>query len=175
MERLQEDASELVSGARQPGYLKEDDYCACGHAERLLLRAQFRDEKASKADYKQNEFTGTELPEQTQGRSKGCKPFRIRTPRSSEVGTVRARIRSQGTAKARKQRAEEVGVGATTLRSCSRLQSPHEKKTALAGVAQWIELQACEPKGHWFASQSGHMPGLRARYPGGSILEATTH
>ena len=30
---------------------------------------------------------------------------------------------------------------------------------ALAG------LVACEPKGHWFDSQSGHMPGLPAGFP----------
>ena len=30
-------------------------------------------------------------------------------------------------------------------------------KLALAGVAQWIECQpACELKGRWFDSQSGH-------------------
>ena len=32
----------------------------------------------------------------------------------------------------------------------------------LAGVAQCTE---CWPKGHWFDSQSGHMPGLQARSP----------
>ena len=34
---------------------------------------------------------------------------------------------------------------------------------------------ACEPKGHWFDSQSGHMPGLQARSPIGGMQEATTH
>ena len=34
---------------------------------------------------------------------------------------------------------------------------------------------ACEPKGRWFNSQSGHMPGLRARSPVGGTWEATTH
>ena len=33
----------------------------------------------------------------------------------------------------------------------------------------------CEPKGHWFDSQSGHMPGLWARSPVGGTREATTH
>ena len=33
----------------------------------------------------------------------------------------------------------------------------------------------CEPKGHQFDSQSGHMPGLQARSPGGGTREATTH
>ena len=33
---------------------------------------------------------------------------------------------------------------------------------ALADVAQWTVL-ACEPKGHRFDSQSGHLPGLQAR------------
>ena len=40
----------------------------------------------------------------------------------------------------------------------------------MAGVAQWIE-----PKDHWFNSQSGHMTGLQARSPMGSMREATTH
>ena len=30
-------------------------------------------------------------------------------------------------------------------------------------------------KGHWFNSQSGHVPGLRARSPVGDTQEATTH
>ena len=34
---------------------------------------------------------------------------------------------------------------------------------------------ACEPKGHRFDSQSGHMPGLQARFPVGNAREATTH
>ena len=34
---------------------------------------------------------------------------------------------------------------------------------------------ACEPKGHRFDSQPGHMPGLWARSPVGSSREATTH
>ena len=33
----------------------------------------------------------------------------------------------------------------------------------------------CEPKGHWYNSQSGHMPGLWARSPVGGAQEATTH
>ena len=36
---------------------------------------------------------------------------------------------------------------------------------ALTGVAQWI-VPACEPRGHWFDFQSGHMPGLWAQVPG---------
>ena len=35
---------------------------------------------------------------------------------------------------------------------------------ALAGVAQWID---CKAKGYQFDSQSGHMPGFRARSPVG--------
>ena len=31
------------------------------------------------------------------------------------------------------------------------------------GSVDWVP--ACEPKGCWFDSQSGHMPGLRARFP----------
>ena len=34
---------------------------------------------------------------------------------------------------------------------------------------------AYEPKGHWFDSQSGHMPGLPARSRVGGMWEATTH
>ena len=41
------------------------------------------------------------------------------------------------------------------------------------GSVDWVP--ACEPKGHQFDSQSGHMPGLQARSPVGSTREATTH
>ena len=41
------------------------------------------------------------------------------------------------------------------------------------GSVDWV--QACEPKGRWFDSQSGHMPGLQARSPVGGTKEATTH
>ena len=41
------------------------------------------------------------------------------------------------------------------------------------GSMDWV--RACETKGHWFASQSDHMPRLWARSPVGSIQEATTH
>ena len=41
------------------------------------------------------------------------------------------------------------------------------------GSVDWV--LACEPKGHWFDSQSGHMPGLRARSPAGGVREATIH
>ena len=34
-------------------------------------------------------------------------------------------------------------------------------------------LVACEPEGRWFDSQSGPMPGLRARSPVGGLREAT--
>ena len=37
----------------------------------------------------------------------------------------------------------------------------------------WV--QAWEPKGHLFDSQSGHMPGLWVRSPIGGMWEATTH
>ena len=36
-------------------------------------------------------------------------------------------------------------------------------------------VPACEPKGHKFDSQTGHMPGLKARSPVGDVQEATTH
>ena len=41
------------------------------------------------------------------------------------------------------------------------------------GSEDWAP--ACEPKGHWFNSQSGHMPGLWARSPVGGAREETTH
>ena len=34
---------------------------------------------------------------------------------------------------------------------------------------------ACEPKGRWFNSQSGHIPGLPARSPVRGVREAPTH
>ena len=36
-------------------------------------------------------------------------------------------------------------------------------------------VRACEPKGRWFDSPSGHTPGLQARSPVGGAREATTH
>ena len=39
----------------------------------------------------------------------------------------------------------------------------------------WCGSVDWEPKGHRFDSQSGHMPGLRARSPVGGVWEATTH
>ena len=44
-----------------------------------------------------------------------------------------------------------------------------ENKAALAGVAQWIGVLVCEPKGCRFDYQSGHMPGLWARSPIGGV------
>ena len=41
------------------------------------------------------------------------------------------------------------------------------------GSVDWV--QACEPKGHWFNSQSGHMPGFWPRSLVGGTWEATTH
>ena len=41
------------------------------------------------------------------------------------------------------------------------------------GSVDWVP--ACEPKGHGFDSQSGHMPGLGARSPDGGVWKATTH
>ena len=46
---------------------------------------------------------------------------------------------------------------------------------ALADVPKWIGRRPVEPKGGWFDSQSGHMPGLQARYPIGGAQEAVTH
>ena len=44
---------------------------------------------------------------------------------------------------------------------------------ALAGVTQWIEQWPVNWKGCQFESQSGHMPGLKARSPGGDMWETT--
>ena len=41
------------------------------------------------------------------------------------------------------------------------------------GSVDWVP--ACEPKGHRFDSQSGHMPRLWARPPVVGMQEATTH
>ena len=41
------------------------------------------------------------------------------------------------------------------------------------GSVDWT--WACEPKGLWFNSQSGHIPGFRVRSPVGGTWEATTH
>ena len=49
----------------------------------------------------------------------------------------------------------------------------YEACTGWCGSVAWV--LACEPKGHWFDSQSGHMPGLQARSPVGGTQQATTH
>ena len=36
-------------------------------------------------------------------------------------------------------------------------------------------MPACEPKGHWFNSWSGQVPGLQARSPLGGVWEETSH
>ena len=41
------------------------------------------------------------------------------------------------------------------------------------GSVDWV--LACKPKGCWFNSHSGHMPGLQARSTIGGMQEATTH
>ena len=38
------------------------------------------------------------------------------------------------------------------------------------GSVDWV--LACEPKGYWFSSQSGHIPELWARSPAGGMWEA---
>ena len=49
-----------------------------------------------------------------------------------------------------------------------------KKQSALAGGSvNWVP--ACETKGHWFNSWSGHMPWLWARSPAECTPEATTH
>ena len=41
------------------------------------------------------------------------------------------------------------------------------------GSVDWV--LACEPKGCWFNSQSGNVPGLWARSPVGGVQEETIH
>ena len=41
------------------------------------------------------------------------------------------------------------------------------------GSVDWA--MACKPKGRWFDSQSGHVPGLQARSPAVGVQEASTH
>ena len=45
--------------------------------------------------------------------------------------------------------------------------------TGWCGSVEWAP--PWKPKGHWFDSQSGHVPGLWARSPVGGMWEATTH
>ena len=40
------------------------------------------------------------------------------------------------------------------------------------GSVDWV--LACEQKGHWFDSWLGHMPGLWARFPDGSVVSRTS-
>ena len=47
------------------------------------------------------------------------------------------------------------------------------QKSGWCGSVDWV--LAFEPKGHWFNSQSEHMPGLQARSPVRGVREATTH
>ena len=50
------------------------------------------------------------------------------------------------------------------------------KERALPGWCGSVDWAlACKPKGCWFGSQSGHMPGLQARSPVGDAWETTTH
>ena len=55
----------------------------------------------------------------------------------------------------------------------SELKDRERESPVWCGSVDWV--LACEPKGRWFNSQSGHMPGLRARPPLGGVQEATTH
>ena len=47
------------------------------------------------------------------------------------------------------------------------------KNPGWCGSVVWA--LACEPKGCWFDSQSGHIPGLQLRSPTRGTWEATTH
>ena len=48
------------------------------------------------------------------------------------------------------------------------IQQLHSPPTSWCGSVDWAP--ACEPKVCWFNSHSGHMPGLQARSPSGSVL-----
>lgn len=43
----------------------------------FILRAHFRNKRASKADYEENKFAGAKLYSQTRERRDGCELFRI--------------------------------------------------------------------------------------------------
>ena len=67
----------------------------------------------------------------------------------------------------------EFSVAPLHFRTPSLKKMYQKWKLAVADVTQWIECQACEPKGRWLDSQSGPMPGLQARSPVGGAREAT--
>ena len=50
-----------------------------------------------------------------------------------------------------------------------------EIKTYKLGPGWCGSVLDCKLKGHWFNSQSGHMPGFWARCPVGDTQEATTN
>ena len=59
---------------------------------------------------------------------------------------------------------------------CSSSLSLRKNSSFCPGWRGFVDWEpACEPKGHWFNSQSGHIPGLRARSPVGGAREVTTH
>ena len=60
----------------------------------------------------------------------------------------------------------------------SSMEFPQKTKNGTACPGSWgsvDSVSACKTKGHWFDSQSGHMPGLWARSPVECTWKATTH
>ena len=49
----------------------------------------------------------------------------------------------------------------------------YSKSRGWSGSADWTS--ACQMKGRWFNSLSGHMPELQVRSPAGVTQESTTH
>ena len=66
---------------------------------------------------------------------------------------------------------QEWGVGVVHLHSSSSLESVFSP----GWCGSTYSVLACEPKGHWFDSQSGHMSGLWTRSPVGGAQEATIY
>ena len=68
----------------------------------------------------------------------------------------------------------QLFAAAMTSTCCSLcLAKSHSSCPDWCGSVGWASSH--RPKGQWFDSRSGHMPGLWARSPVGSTQEATTH
>ena len=58
----------------------------------------------------------------------------------------------------------------------TKIKVPEKKRKISPGWCGSVDwAPTCEPKGCWFDSQSGYMPGLWARSPIGGVREATAH
>ena len=65
---------------------------------------------------------------------------------------------------------------AASQRICLLIDIYYQDRTQCPGwcvSVHWVP--ACEPKGWWFDSHSGHVPGLWSRSPVGGMWETTTH